>query len=645
MFNENKEVVDIKYDEEKNKRINLFDNIKSFLSLNKNNNKKVGIITIVILVVIAIIILLIIKSRSNRNYEEYSIFLLGNDSISMYVGDIYVEPGYTAKTDNGKEVTNKVIVTNTVDVDKVGNYDVIYELGNVSVRRKVEVLSKNSNYSYIYLKGKTVDYIKLGNIYNDPGYMAIDTIDGNITSKVSIDGKVDYNKVGTYKLIYSVLNSRGAVASVNRLVVVTDASINLTLNNTEYTNKNVIINVGIIDNYFDYLLLPNGEVVRDKDATYQVTSNGVYKFSEITKNGHRNEKSIEVKNIDKIKPTGSCTAYVGGGKTTIDIKSSDNVKVSYYKYNNSTYTSNRININAALSNVRVEIFDVANNSTLVDCKVVISNPPVNPPSSSNSSSSSSSSSKPSSSNSSSSSSSPSKPSSSNPIEYDVISNKFSDNKHIADFLYQFESTPGTCSGGYKIKKFSSSTYTTAYGITNHLLKDYSSYNLLPCSTVSSNNKKYFTRSFFENDGACIPKTAVQEAVVCIINYNKNAINNILKKCNMNGKLTKDQMASLVDFGNNGIKYLNTAVKSYCNAINKGKSQKEAADLMFKQIFLGKNGNNRSSSYQTCLYIRRRDCEARLYFEGDYSCGGQDPYGKTFKFKYTKYHDNNSYSCK
>lgn len=630
MFNENKEVVDIKYDEEKNKRINLFDNIKSFLPLDKNNNKKVGIITIVILVVIAIIILLIIKSRSNRSYEEYSIFLMGNDSISMYVGDIYVEPGYTAKTDNGKEVTDKVIVTNTVDVDKVGSYDVIYELGNVSVRRKVEVLSKNSNYSYIYLKGKTVDYIKLGNIYNDPGYMAIDTIDGNITSKVSIDGKVDYNKVGTYKLIYSVLNSRGVVASVNRLVVVTDASINLTLNNTEYTNKNVIINVGIIDNYFDYLLLPNGEVVRDKDATYQVTSNGVYKFSETTKNGHRNEKSIEVKNIDKIKPAGSCTAYVGGGKTTIDIKSSDNVKVSYYKYNNSTYTSNRININAALSSVRVEIFDVANNSTLVDCKVVISNPPVNPPSSSNSSSSSS---------------SPSKPSSSNPIEYDVISNKFSDNKHIADFLYQFESTPGTCSGGYKIKKFSSSTYTTAYGITNHLLKDYDSYNLLPCSTVSSNNKKYFTRSFFENDGACIPKTAVREAVVCIINYNKNAINNILKKCNMNGKLTKDQMASLVDFGNNGIKYLNTAVESYCNAINKGKSQKESADLMFKQIFLGKNGNNRSSSYQTCLYIRRRDCEARLYFEGDYSCGGQDPYGKTFKFKYTKYHDNDSYSCK
>ena len=38
MFNENKEVVDIKYDEEKNKRINFFDNIQSFLPLDKNNN-------------------------------------------------------------------------------------------------------------------------------------------------------------------------------------------------------------------------------------------------------------------------------------------------------------------------------------------------------------------------------------------------------------------------------------------------------------------------------------------------------------------------------------------------------------------------------------------------------------------------------
>lgn len=32
-------------------------------------------------------------------------------------------------------------------------------------------------------------------IYVAPGYMAIDTIDGNITSKVSIDGEVNYDKL------------------------------------------------------------------------------------------------------------------------------------------------------------------------------------------------------------------------------------------------------------------------------------------------------------------------------------------------------------------------------------------------------------------------------------------------------------------
>lgn len=65
-----------------------------------------------------------------------------------------------------------------------------------------------------------------------------------------------------------MVNSRGAVASVNRLVVVTDANINLILNNTGYTNKNVTIYVGVIDDYFDYLMLPNGEIVREKNATY-----------------------------------------------------------------------------------------------------------------------------------------------------------------------------------------------------------------------------------------------------------------------------------------------------------------------------------------------------------------------------------------
>lgn len=65
-----------------------------------------------------------------------------------------------------------------------------------------------------------------------------------------------------------MVNSRGAVASVNRLVAVMDANINLILNNTGYTNKNVTIYVGVIDDYFDYLMLPNGEIVREKNATY-----------------------------------------------------------------------------------------------------------------------------------------------------------------------------------------------------------------------------------------------------------------------------------------------------------------------------------------------------------------------------------------
>ena len=46
---------------------------------------------IAIFAVISVFLLLILKSCSNRTVEErYSISLIGKDSVSMYVGDIYM---------------------------------------------------------------------------------------------------------------------------------------------------------------------------------------------------------------------------------------------------------------------------------------------------------------------------------------------------------------------------------------------------------------------------------------------------------------------------------------------------------------------------------------------------------------------------
>jgi hypothetical protein len=60
-----------------------------------------------------------------------------------------------------------------------------------------------------------------GTAYVDPGYKAIEgTTD--VTTKVTVDGTVNTNKVGLYVLTYSATNSDGFSASVSRSVIVYD---------------------------------------------------------------------------------------------------------------------------------------------------------------------------------------------------------------------------------------------------------------------------------------------------------------------------------------------------------------------------------------------------------------------------------------
>jgi hypothetical protein len=58
----------------------------------------------------------------------------------------------------------------------------------------------------------------LNTAWVDPGYDAQDTLDGNLTASVSITGTVDVNSTGTYTLNYSVSDTAGNQADINRTV-------------------------------------------------------------------------------------------------------------------------------------------------------------------------------------------------------------------------------------------------------------------------------------------------------------------------------------------------------------------------------------------------------------------------------------------
>ena len=146
----------------------------------------------------------------------------GTDTVAN-LGDTYKDPGYKASDDVDGDITNAVKVEGKVDGKTKGSYTLTYSVsdssGNIcEIKRKVEV--KDIKAPSISLKGSKDATIKLGETYTDPGYSASDNIDGDLTDQVSVSGKVDTSKVGSYTITYKVTDSSGNSTTAKRSVFV-----------------------------------------------------------------------------------------------------------------------------------------------------------------------------------------------------------------------------------------------------------------------------------------------------------------------------------------------------------------------------------------------------------------------------------------
>ena len=70
------------------------------------------------------------------------------------------------------------------------------------------------------LKGEKQMTVIKGKPFEDPGYTAHDSIEGDLTDKVTVEGKVDSNTIGTYTITYRVSNSNKAKTERTRTVTV-----------------------------------------------------------------------------------------------------------------------------------------------------------------------------------------------------------------------------------------------------------------------------------------------------------------------------------------------------------------------------------------------------------------------------------------
>lgn len=206
MYFKEKEDTNIDKEFEKNK--------KSGFSL-KNIPSKYFIIGGIIIFAIIAIIVIILLLTGNKNTIE----LIGEEKIIITKDSDYIEPGYKAYDKKKNDITNQVQITSNVDTSKVGEYEILYSVNGITEVRYVTVTEGDT---YIYLKGKVNMYLEKGEKYIEPGYQVFDSVDQNLTEKVKVSGTVNTSKVGTYQIIYSVVNSRNITVTEKRTIVVVE---------------------------------------------------------------------------------------------------------------------------------------------------------------------------------------------------------------------------------------------------------------------------------------------------------------------------------------------------------------------------------------------------------------------------------------
>ena len=123
--------------------------------------------------------------------------------------------GVTASDKENGNLTSKITYTGTVDVNKAGVYKVTYKVtdnSNLTVSKTINVTVKSTDsVPVITASNKEVSQYTTFDYKN--GVTASDSIDGDLTDKITYEGTVDTNEIGEYKVIYSVTNSKGKSVS------------------------------------------------------------------------------------------------------------------------------------------------------------------------------------------------------------------------------------------------------------------------------------------------------------------------------------------------------------------------------------------------------------------------------------------------
>jgi len=132
----------------------------------------------------------------------------------------YEEEGFTATDNYDGDVTAMVTWE---EHDGVVTYTVTDSSGNTATIDRT-IIYKDVIPPVITLTSGTDIAVNIGKDFVDPGFVATDECDGDISATVTKEGAVDGHTYGTYFITYRVTDSSGNTSEVKRTVKVADIS-------------------------------------------------------------------------------------------------------------------------------------------------------------------------------------------------------------------------------------------------------------------------------------------------------------------------------------------------------------------------------------------------------------------------------------
>ena len=162
----------------------------------------------------------------DKKKPDHDPVIYGAEDIEIEKGTTFIPlQGITAFDEEDGDLTDKITYSGNVNVQVVGEYEAVYTVtdsdGNtVQVKRKVKVVLTDNTPPFM----TGVDDIEI--IVGDPaftllgGVEANDTIDGNLTSKITTTGTVNIWVPGDYNVKYTVTDNSGNKKEVTRKITV-----------------------------------------------------------------------------------------------------------------------------------------------------------------------------------------------------------------------------------------------------------------------------------------------------------------------------------------------------------------------------------------------------------------------------------------